>query len=384
MVNKTRYLDLLSKLIEFDTSNPPGNELVCANFLKIYLEQYGFQTKIQVNPTDPNRGNIIATIGNPNGKSLIYNGHLDVVPASQDWTSDPFSANILNNKLYGRGSCDMKGGIVTMIEASLQLIEEGFNFENGQLILVFVYDEELHDLGVKHYIDSEDFIKADFAIISEPSNLDLCIAHRGVVRYTLSILGKSTHAGVPSEGINAITNAAIAIESLKPLMEKLSRRTHEILPPPTLTPTTIHGGEKDNIVPGKIDIQIDRRTLPDESIDFCQSQITAIMENLKMEYKDFNYKIEPYVQVDAGYVSKDSELVNICASTYSSLFNDTVNITDFSGCNDQNFFINAGIPTVVFGPGNLNVAHTVDEYVPIEDLKKSIKFFKELAKNILS
>ncbi len=384
MINKERLFELVSSLLSFDTSNPPGNETICAEFLEEYLNKYNFKTKLQVNPNNPSRANLIASIGNENGKTLIYNGHLDVVPVSQDWISNPFKADIRGENLYARGACDMKGGIATMIEAAIELIESDFDFKNGQLILLFVYDEELHDLGVKQYIASPDFVKADFAVISEPSNLDLCIAHRGVVRYILSIFGKSCHAGVPHKGINAISNASLAIETLKPLMEKISKQTHEVLPPSTLTPTTIHGGEKDNIVPGKIDIQIDRRTLPGETIDFCQSQIVEIMENIKNKNKEFEYEIKPYVHVNPGYVAKNSEIVNIFSNTFYKTFRKDVIIKDFSGCNDQNFFIDAGVPTVVFGPGSLDIAHTVNEYVPLNDLEKATLFFKQLAKDVLS
>lgn len=383
MLSTNRLLSLLSQLIGYNTTNPPGNELPCAEYLKDYLSKYGFETQLQISPDDPTRANVIASIGNKNGKTLVFNGHLDVVPVSAGWSSDPFKADIRDDKLYARGACDMKGGVAAMISGAIDLIESGFDFQNGQLILVFVYDEELHDMGVKHYIASPEFVKADFAVISEPSDMDLCIAHRGVVRYTLSILGKSSHAGVPYKGINAITNAGLAIQALQPLIAEVAGRTHEVLPAPTLTPTTISGGEKDNIVPNKVDIQIDRRTLPGETIESCQAEIAAVMDSLKKVNKDFDYRLEPYVHVDAGYVPAGSPIVEACASSFQTAFGKKIVIKDFSGCNDQNFFVAAGVPTVVFGPGSISVAHTVDEYVPLEDLTNAALFYKQLAQDIL-
>ena len=273
--------DLLSKLIAFDTSNLPGNERPCAEFLAEYLSSKGFVTEVQALPEDSSRANIIASIGNPAGKKLIYNGHIDVVPVSEGWTSDPFHAEVRDGKLYGRGTCDMKGGVAAMTEAAIALVEDGFDFSGSQLMLVFVCDEELHDRGIKHYIQSDKFVRAAYAVISEPSSLKCCIAHRGVVRYRLSILGKSCHAGVPSNGVNAIVNAGHAILALEALAVRIAQRTHPILPAPTLTPTVISGGTKDNIVPNQVDIQIDRRTLPDESIESCMAEIISEMEYLK-------------------------------------------------------------------------------------------------------
>ncbi len=375
--------DLLSKLIAFDTSNLPGNERPCAEFLAEYLSSKGFVTEVQALPEDSSRANIIASIGNPAGKKLIYNGHIDVVPVSEGWTSDPFHAEVRDGKLYGRGTCDMKGGVAAMTEAAIALVEDGFDFSGSQLMLVFVCDEELHDRGIKHYIQSDKFVRAAYAVISEPSSLKCCIAHRGVVRYRLSILGKSCHAGVPSNGVNAIVNAGHAILALEALAVRIAQRTHPILPAPTLTPTVISGGTKDNIVPNQVDIQIDRRTLPDESIESCMAEIISEMEYLKEGNADFDYRIEPYVSVNAGYLSPEHPLVGACADTYMSLFGQEMTVCDFNACNDQSYFVNAGVPTLIFGPGNLEQAHTVDEYVPLDDIYRCTDFFYELAKKLL-
>ena len=376
--------DLLKKLIAFDTSNPPGKELECAEYLAGILGEAGFETQIQLMPEDPGRANVIAAIGNPKGKKLIYNGHIDVVPASEGWTSDPFTAEIRDGRLYGRGACDMKGGVAAMSCAAAALAKEGFHFDGGQLILVFVCDEELHDLGVKHYIQSEQFVKADFAVISEPSSLCCCIAHRGVVRYRLSVLGRSCHAGVPQNGINAITNTGYAILALEELAKRVGARTHEVLPSPTLTMTMISGGTKDNIVPGQVDISIDRRMLPDEDWESCMEEIREELESVRARVAGFDYRLEPYVSVNAGYIPPDSELVKICNRVFEETFGRKTVNRDFTGCNDQNFFVRAGVPTLVFGPGNLDQAHTVDEYVDVGELEQCTEFFYHLAKDILS
>lgn len=375
---------LLKELIAFDTSNPPGRELECAKYLAEVLRKAGFETQIQVMPKNRERANVIATIGNPQGKKLIYNGHIDVVPASDGWRSDPFAAELRDGKLYGRGACDMKGGVAAMICAGATLAAEGFSFDGGQLILVFVCDEELHDMGVKHYIQSDQFVKGDYAVISEPSSLCCCIAHRGVVRYQLSVLGKSCHAGVPQNGINAITNTGYAVLALEELSKKVSARSHEVLPPPTLTMTMISGGTKDNIVPGQVDISIDRRMLPDEDSESCMEEIRAALQEVKERVAGFDYRLAPYVSVDAGYLSPDSELVKICNRVFEETFGRKTINRDFTGCNDQNFFVRAGVPTLVFGPGNLDQAHTVDEYVEVKELEQCTEFFYQLAKDILS
>ena len=381
--HKYRADELLSELIAFDTTNLPGNELPCAQYLEKTLREAGFHTQIQILPSNPNRANVVASIGNSWGKTLIYNGHIDVVPAGEGWSTEPFTAVKKDGRIYGRGACDMKGGVAAMSCAGMNLIEEGFSFEKGQLILVFVCDEELHDMGIKHWIDSPEFVKADYAVISEPSSLEFCVAHRGVVRYNLYIKGISCHAGVPYKGINALMNAGHAILGLEKLSKEISTRTHEILPAPTLTPTVITGGEKDNIVPNLITIQIDRRMLPDETVESCMGEIAKTMDEIKKEISGFDYEITPYVSVNAGYVPLDSELVKTCNRVYERLFNKKAVNRDFTGCNDQNYMVNAGIPTLVFGPGSLEQAHTVNEYVSEEELSASVEYFMELAKEIL-
>ena len=378
-----RALELLKDLIAFDTSNLPGNEKSCACYLETVLGQDGFETVVQVLPEYPERANLIASIGNKEGTHLIYNGHLDVVPAGEGWHSDPFQAVIQDGKLYGRGACDMKGGVAAMAAAALALKEEGFPFHGGQLVLVFVCDEELHDMGIKYYIASPEFVKADYGVISEPSGGKFCLAHRGVARYEISVLGVSCHAGAPENGINAMTNAGYALLALERLSQSLASRTHEILPPPTLAPTVINGGLKDNIVPDLIRIQVDRRMLPGETIESCQKEIEEVLDQVKRKRAGFDYSIRPYVCLNAGYVARDSEIVKICNKVYErSLGKEAVN-TFFSGGNDQNFLVDAGVPTLVFGPGKMEQAHTVDEYVEIEEIRESTEFFYQLAKEIL-
>lgn len=380
-----KALELLERLISFDTSNLPGNEKACAEYLEDLLKRAGFETVLQIMPDAPERANVIASIGGNgrNRKSLIYNGHLDVVPAGEGWSSDPFQAVIRDGKIYGRGVCDMKGGVAAMAAAALSLAEEGFFSTGGKLILVFVCDEELHDMGVRHYIASPEFVKADYGVISEPSGGKFCLAHRGVARYEISVLGVSCHAGVPEKGINAMTNAGYALLALEKLSEKLAMRTHEILPPPTLAPTVIRGGLKDNIVPDLITIQVDRRMLPGETLESCQREIEEVLDQVKEEKAGFDYSIRPYVCLNAGYVAADSEIVKICNQVYEKAVGKKAENTYFTGGNDQNFLVDAGVPTLVFGPGSLDQAHTVDEYVSIKEMEESTEFFYQLAKEIL-
>lgn len=379
-----RTIELLDDMIKFDTSNPDGNEKECALYLEKVLKSFGFTTCVQVIDGHPNRANVVASIGNKSGKKIMYSGHIDVVPAMEKWETYPFNAVVKDDRVYGRGSCDMKGGIASMVSAAISLVEDGFDFNNGELILVFVADEELNNLGMKHYLKSEEFVKADYAIISEPSSGEFCIAHRGVARYELAISGVSCHAGVPDNGINAIVNASYAVIELDNLNKKLSSKKHEILPPPTLVPTIINGGTKDNILPGIVHINIDRRTLPDEDQYTCMQEIEDSFSNLKKNIKGFNYDIKPYIYLKAGYIPKDSKIVEECCKVYKKIFNREAVCNYFSACNEQNFLLEAGIPTLIYGPGNLSQAHTVDEYVSIDSLSESTEFFYEFAKSILN
>ena len=374
-------INILNELISYNSVNPPGNELPLASHILTTLDNIGLRSKlIKCSET---RGSIISVIGNPIGKKLIFNGHLDVVPAHGNWKTDPFKAHIYNNRVYGRGTSDMKGAIACMITAVKKLIDDKFDFKNGQLILAFVADEEMHNKGTLSILNIEEMKKADYVIIGEPTSLNLNIAHRGTARFLIKVMGKSCHSSIPTNGINAINKMKKVLEAICEYDIELSKRSHDILPSPNISTVMINGGERDNIIPNLCEIRVDRRTIPFDTSESIFIELHKILEDIKSTDSEFNYVLEPYLYLGAGEIHKNSELVKIVTSVYKDCFNVRPDILDFKATCEQTLFINQGIQTIIIGPGSIEQAHTIDEYIDIGQLNDAVFLYENIIKRIL-
>ena len=195
-------IELLRELIGFDTVNPPGNEKPAARYLAGILEPMGFKCEVQ--DLGGSRANLIAVLDGGDGPELMLNGHLDVVPAVGEWDSSPFSMEEKDGKLYGRGTCDMKGGIAAMCEAAMRCAARKEPMK-GKLKLLFVADEECSNLGTLSYLKTHE--RSDYAIIGEPTRLEVAVAHRGVSRDYIDVKGAPRHAALPAGEEDAVMKA---------------------------------------------------------------------------------------------------------------------------------------------------------------------------------
>lgn len=355
-------------------------ELPLAQFLYERFRQQGIDAEIQKIPGAEGRASVIARIGGSSGKRLLFEGHLDVVPATEGWTVPPFQASEKDGKIYGRGASDMKGGIAAMICAAERLIEEGYNFENNQLVLVFVADEEVGCQGIKTFLDSDLFQGADFAIISEPTDLEIALCHKGSCHYKIVVYGQSAHAANPQLGVNAIVYGAKVIEALQGLAEKLAQRRHPYLGGAVLSPTLLSAGTLWNVIPDRCTITVDRRLLPGETAESAQQELTALLDTLKETFPSFQYSIELVQLADAGEIAEDSELASLGARAYFKTFGREAHFRGFGVTCEQSFLVRAGVPTFIFGPGSCKLCHVPDEYVEEENLEQAAAFFCRFVK----
>ncbi len=382
MNNYEQYvLDLLKELVSYNTVNEPGNEAPLAARIAEILQKIGFKSKLI--SCGEGRSSVVSVIGNPAGKKLVFNGHLDVVPANAQWSTDPFNAHVIDGRIYGRGTADMKGGIASMITTAKKLIDEGFDFNNGQLILSFVADEELRNKGTLSILPLEEISKADFVIIGEPTSMELNIAHRGTARYVIKVFGKSCHSSNPSNGINAINKMGKVLAEIDEYNKRLSKVQHPILPSPTISTVMIEGGEKDNIIPNCCEIKVDRRTIPSDTMESVMSELVGILDRIKTEDSEFEYSIERYIFLGAGEVSADSEITKLASEAYEKSFGKKPKVCEFSATCEQTLFTKNGIETIIVGPGSIEQAHIVDEFVEIKQLNKAVVFYEEIVRNIL-
>jgi acetylornithine deacetylase/succinyl-diaminopimelate desuccinylase family protein len=273
-----RMKELLARLVGFASENPPGREGEVAGYLGNVMRRMGFD--VQMPEVTHGRFNVVATLDNGGGATLAFNSHLDVVPAGEGWSRDPFRLFERDGRLYGRGACDAKGPITAMVEAML-LLKAVRSSWRGRLIGVFVADEEVGSAGSLAFI--ADHPPVDRVVVGEPTSLATVSAHKGVLRPRIRISGRSAHSGVPELGENAIIAAARLIKLFVEEDVRLRTIVHPLCGKASLTVTRVEGGIADNVVPASCDVVIDRRVLPGETREQVESEIRAIMERARRE-----------------------------------------------------------------------------------------------------
>ncbi|MDR2588467.1 MAG: M20 family metallopeptidase, partial [Spirochaetales bacterium] len=312
------------------------------------------------------------------GKKVVLNGHIDVVPASENWDTPPFTATEKDGRIYGRGTADMKGGVAAMLVAALEFVQKEFS---GELVLNFVADEERLNLGT---LASLPYTQgADYVVIGEPTLLELAIAHRGTIRFRVGFAGRSCHSGTPQDGLNAIENSSFGILALKEYAKSLKRITHPVLPAPTCVVTTISGGETDNIVPGSCFITVDRRIIPGETKESTEKEIRDVLDAVKKEHAEFDYTLEPYLSLGSGEVEADSEIVRLASRAYRSAFGEDCRVRDFTATCEQTIFTGKGMPAIIIGPGSIEQAHIRNEFIAVSQLEKAVLFYKAFLSAVL-
>lgn len=368
-------INILEKLISINTTNPPGNELSLAQIIGEILNRYNINYTIH--DLGENRGNLIASIGNGNGPSLMFNGHLDVVPAIGNWKSDPFICNFREGRIYGRGTADMKGGLAAMISAAIYL-KEHIGRAKGKLILLFVADEENANLGIKSYL-KKNSDTCDYAIIGEPTNLKVAIAHRGVAREYILITGKSRHSALPELEQDSITRTELAIHVIKELNNKLKKITHPVLPSPSIAITQIEGYEKDNVVPGAVKLLLDFRILPGMTYEDVVSILKKELSSVLNGY----FSISPHFFMPGGEVSVDNSFANLCLQESNKVLQQSNRLYAFDASCEQCFLTNQGVQAIILGPGSLSEAHTVDEFSTKEEIQKAEELYVSIINKVL-
>lgn len=373
MINNSLTLEIFKALMEQDTINPPGNELRGALCLEKIFNREGIPCKIQ--HLGDNRANFIASFGEGE-KVLEFSGHLDVVPCIGDWHYTAVGVTEENDRIYGRGACDMKGGIAAMCSAAISLYHDKIPL-NGRIRLTFVADEEDANLGMHAFLSAHE--PATYTILGEPTDLHVAIAHRGVARYYIDLLGQARHAALRSAEKTAVEKAAHAIMAVADLNAQLGLIKHDILPPPSIVVTMMQGYEKDNVIPGKVRLLVDFRILPGMNEPHARKLIEHALDahNLK------DYEIEKRFFMPGGEVDKAHPFVSACIEKANKLLARDEKPVPFGASCEQCFLVEAGSTTVIIGPGSLKQAHTVNEYVEKTQLLYAAELYRQIALEML-
>ena len=381
-------IDWLTRLIAFDTVSRHSN-LALIDDVKAYCEQLGLTVDLTFNDAK-NKANLFVTV--PAGKDadeinhgLVLSGHTDVVPVDgQDWTSEPFTATIRGNKLYGRGACDMKG----FIACALTLLPQAVKLSNvGQLRrplhLALSFDEEVGCLGAPLLLADLKArgITPDYCIVGEPTNMAMVVAHKGIAVYRCRVHGKSAHSSLTAQGVNAISYASRLIGYVDELAQEISHRSDNDglfdVPYSTLSVGTIQGGTATNIVPNLCEFTFDYRNLPHMTQDDILAPIAAKVAELstQMQARAADTGIE-LLQEESVPAMTDNDSAELQALIIALTGDDTRHKVAYATEGGQ--FTNSGIPTIICGPGSIEQAHKADEYVALSEMVRCDEFLQKL------
>ena len=376
---------ILTDLIGFKTISGEDNSSLI-NYCDAILKKLG-ATSFRTYDDEKKRVNLFATLkakNSKNKKPIILSGHTDVVPVSKGWSSDPFTATVKGGKLYGRGSCDMKGFIAcTLAYApiySKSSLDRDIHFS-------FTFDEETACQGAPILIEElkKREIKDGICIIGEPTNMKIIDAHKGCYEYTTYFKGLAGHSSTPHKGVSATEYASRYVNKLIELREKLEKRTpkNSIFDPPhsTLSIGGIFGGIAHNVIADKCHVNWETRPVVKEDAIFLNTELDkyaneVLLPDMKKIFPDASIEkviIGEIIVFDRDEKSEACELI-------SSLTGDnTRQVVSFG--TEAGLFQEIGISTVVCGPGSIEQAHKIDEYIVLEELKKCLKLLEGIKDN---
>lgn len=383
-LNIEQLIDLLFNMVSIESHNKiPTYEENISHYIYDYLISQGINATLQ--RVAEHRYNVIATIeGEDNTKNLLFTGHIDTV---EDYGyPNLFTPYIKDNKIYGRGTSDMKGPIASMIMAAILLKKLNIK-PKMNLTLAFVVDEEFTSIGTEALI--ENGLKANVAILGEPTNMNISIGHRGLEWIIIEVYGVGTHGGTSSKGVNAITKAAKLVSEIDDkIANRLKNVNDPILGNPAMNFGVFNAGYQPSTVPDKCTIKIDRRWVFGETIEDIYKEYQLIIDELSQKDKEFTAKLfRDYQNMNKMEhrpvaIDKEDSIVKELFKTIELVTNSCAETNTFSGWTDASLLGNYGnIPTVIFGPGDISTAHSEKEYIEIDQLYNATLIYSMIAIN---
>jgi succinyl-diaminopimelate desuccinylase len=400
---------LTQDLVRFPTVNPPGEAYQpCAEFIGRRLSRRGFEVQFVravATPGDDDRYpriNVIARrAGRRPGPCVHFNSHIDVVQAGSGWSVEPFGGLVKLGRVYGRGTCDMKGGLAASIIAVESLIDAGEHV-CGTLEISGTVDEESGGYGGVHYLAQRGWFSAprvDHVIIPEPLNVDrVCIGHRGVWWAEIETFGRMAHGSMPFLGDCAVRHMHAVVECFeKDLYPKLAARLTDMPVVPsgarhsTLNINSIHGGQAETggypapCVPDSCRMIIDRRLLIEEDMDAVKGEVRDVLERLVAERDGFRYNLRDIFEVRPTMSDRNGPVARTTAAAIAQVLGRQAQFICSPGTYDQKHIDRVGKlrDCIAYGPGILDMAHQPDEYVVIDDMVNAAKVMALAARSLL-
>jgi acetylornithine deacetylase/succinyl-diaminopimelate desuccinylase-like protein len=366
----------LAEFVDIPSVNPsmPGGtgEQACGSAVHSYLQSVGLRPLFQ--QAGAGRSNVLAMVpGRAGSPLLVFEAHMDTVATSGHSTAE---ARVKDGRLFGRGACDTKASLAAMVEAA-RLLKELDESEHTGVLLAATVDEEYLSIGAKRFV--EDRASWFGAIVGEPTGLEVVVAHRGVLRFRLHVAGVAAHTSRPQLGKNAVHGMATAIsrlnDSLAPVLEQ---HAHPLIPAPPFHVTGIVGGDGLNTIPGECIATAERRLNPGETERSAISEIDSVLENCRRDGIDVTRE-DPFIVVQPFEIQPGHPLAATLVQARSAVLGEFAPPIGVPYGTDASIFAGAQVPTVVFGPGSIDQAHTDDEWVDLDEVVQAADVLVEAA-----
>ncbi|MFQ6130891.1 MAG: M20 family metallopeptidase [Armatimonadota bacterium] len=356
-------------------ADPPSScEQEVARFVVAFLEDLGLAAERQ--PVVGERCNILATIEGTGPRTLLIDAHMDTVPA-ENMDIEPFSGEVRDGKVFGRGACDNKGSLTAVLTALRDLVEG--DPPSATVRFAATVDEEVGFRGMRRLAQSG--LSVDAAIVAEPTRLEVVVATKGAARWKVRTRGIAAHTSQPELGVNAIYKMAEVVSALHGrLTPALAERRHPLVGCPKLTVSVIEGGRLVNIVPDECVIEVDRRLLPGEQRNDVIAEVQKFLADLRQDDPQLDVRMEdPYLFLPGTEVLDTAEIVRVALEAATELGGGAetrgVPFTSHASVLEP-----VGIPAILFGPGNADLAHGPVEYVEIEKVERAAQAFARIAR----
>lgn len=367
-------------LVRTESVNPvldPGGsgEREIAALVAGWLGHWRYATRTE--EVAPARFNVTGRRGKGAGPVLLLNGHLDTVGV--EGMSDPFSGDVRGGRLHGRGAADMKGGVACILATAARLAAEDVP---GELIVALTADEEHGSVGMEALVASG--IRADAAVVCEPTGLAVMPAHKGFLWIDAVVKGRAAHGSRPELGVDAIAHAGHLLVAFEAEAARLAGATdHPLLGPASVHAGTVSGGSAPSVYPERCEAVFERRTLPGETAEQVMREAEAVLAGARQRCPELDARLEPGLFRAASEVPAESPLVlGLLAACERAGVPGTV--AGMSAWVDACFLNRSGIPAVCFGPGSIAQAHTTDEWIPISEIETAAGILTDFSRRYLA
>ena len=367
-------VELLKQLVRINSVNPslaPGGagEADIAEYVSGFMKEIGLE--VDIDEVKPGRVNVTGTLkGIGGGPTLMLNGHTDTVGIDH-MEIEPLDPYVKDGKLYGRGSYDMKCGLASILASSKAVVESGMRLR-GDLVIAGVCDEEYASIGAESLIDK---VRVDAAIVTEPTELQIMVAHKGFAWIDVDASGVAAHGSQPEAGVDAITKMGRVLVRLEELQTRLERKSHRFVGSPSVHASIIQGGRELSTYPDHCRLQIERRTVPSETRSELEIEMNSLLSAVKKEDPKFSATYNIFFLRDPMEIPTDALICKVLQKCVREVMEREPGFVGGSGWGDTQIFWSRGVPAVNFGPTGAG-AHSAVEYVEVESVLTSARILE--------